>query len=225
VASARLRFTFALPDPDPVRQSEVFRTSLEMSRWGMPTASTWSAWTSTTPPASDGAPTPSSRRAWSSRRPSASRSGSPSPWASATGPSSTPRWAVTSTGEAPSWTSSSTCSSRHGSESRSSTTASGSPSTLRGPRRGHRRGHRDRLRRRGVDGGDVRPHARGSREAIAADEAALMDRPATRVLIVRETGVSDLPAEATGGSSLGDATARGTGSTRTGRRRLPSVAP
>jgi alkanesulfonate monooxygenase SsuD/methylene tetrahydromethanopterin reductase-like flavin-dependent oxidoreductase (luciferase family) len=29
-----LRFTFALPDPDPVQQSEVFRAALEMVKWG-----------------------------------------------------------------------------------------------------------------------------------------------------------------------------------------------
>ncbi|MFC0866217.1 LLM class flavin-dependent oxidoreductase [Sphaerimonospora cavernae] len=34
MSSIRLRFTFALPDPDPSRQSTVFRAALEMARWG-----------------------------------------------------------------------------------------------------------------------------------------------------------------------------------------------
>ena len=33
MARTGLRFTFALPDPDPVQQSEVFRTALEMARF------------------------------------------------------------------------------------------------------------------------------------------------------------------------------------------------
>lgn len=34
MTNTRLRFTFALPDPDPVAQSAVFREALNMARWG-----------------------------------------------------------------------------------------------------------------------------------------------------------------------------------------------
>lgn len=34
MVSARLRFTFALPNPAPERQAEIFSTALEMARWG-----------------------------------------------------------------------------------------------------------------------------------------------------------------------------------------------
>ncbi|WP_433667665.1 LLM class flavin-dependent oxidoreductase [Nocardia sp. CA-136227] len=34
MVEAQLRFTFALPDPQPTAQAEIFRTALEMARWG-----------------------------------------------------------------------------------------------------------------------------------------------------------------------------------------------
>lgn len=34
MVSARLRFTFALPEPEPAAQATVFRTAVEMARWG-----------------------------------------------------------------------------------------------------------------------------------------------------------------------------------------------